>query len=167
MSLRERHLRDILMIAGRLGTCFAMCAALQIGLVPRIFAQTPGTGALRGVVYDPAGRSIADADVVATNEATNLSRAARTTDDGVFRVPLLPPGSYAVIVKAAGFADRTVKSIAVTVSETSSLNVTLQVAAAKASVEVEAGAEVVQTESSTLGRAVEQESIEALPLANR
>jgi hypothetical protein len=101
------------------------------------------------------------------NEATHVSRFVLTTEEGVFRVPLLLPGSYRVRVKAPGFADSVTPSIAVTVSETSTFNVSMTVAGESSSVYVASDAEIAETESSTLGRAVEQESIQALPLANR
>jgi hypothetical protein len=138
-----------------------------LALAGGVSGQAPGTGAIAGVVYDPSNRMIGNAEVQAVNEATHVERSVFTTAEGVFRVPLLPPGSYAVTVKAAGFAEHASKSIAVTVSETSSMTVTMSVADAGTNVEVTSDAEMVEQESSTLGRAVEQEAIEALPLANR
>jgi hypothetical protein len=145
----------------------ALSAILVLVLAGKIFAQSPGTGAISGTVYDPSNRAIANAEVLAVNEATHVSRSVLTTQEGVFRVPLLLPGSYTVTVKAPGFADSVTRSIAVTVSETSSLNVTLTVAGESQSVRVASDAEMAQTESSTLGRAVEPESVQLLPLANR
>ncbi len=131
------------------------------------WGQAPGTGAISGVVLDPSNRVVGNAEVLAVNEATQSARSVFTTAEGVFRVLLLPPGSYTVTVKAAGFAERALKSIPVTVSETTSVDVALSIAVAGASVEVTGDTEMVEQESSTLGRAVEQESIEALPLGNR
>ena len=68
-------------------------------------SQTPGTGAISGVVYDPSNRVVANAEVQATDEATRLSRSVRTTAEGQFRVSLLPPGTYDVTVKQPGFAE--------------------------------------------------------------
>src|ERR1700722_14647962 len=100
------------------------------------FGQTPGTGAITGVVSDPAGRLVVNASVQAVNEATQITRSAITTTAGGFRVPLLPPGMYAVTVVAAGFSTNTSHSIQVTVSETTSLNVSLVVAGVNQSVQV-------------------------------
>ena len=96
-------------------------------LVATAFGQTPGTGAISGVVYDPSNRVVSNAEVLAVNEATHVSRSVMTTSEGVFRVPLLLPGAYTITVRAAGFAENTSRSIKVTVSETSSLNVFLVV----------------------------------------
>jgi hypothetical protein len=100
------------------------------------FAQTPGTGAISGIVYDPANRAVANADVLVVDDATHLSRVMTTTPEGVFRVPLLPPGIYDVTVKAPGYVANTSSSVQVTVSETSSLTVTLAVAGTTTNVQV-------------------------------
>jgi hypothetical protein len=129
--------------------------------------QAPGTGAISGVVSDGSDRAIGHAEVDAENLATGATRVVSTSEEGVFRVPLLAPGNYAVTVKAPGFAARRVDPVVVTVSETTSLSLTLAVAGETATVEVTSDAEILQTENSTLGRAVDREAIQALPLANR
>jgi hypothetical protein len=145
----------------------AKSTLLVLLLASAAFGQTPGTGAISGVVYDPSNRVVANADVQVVNEATYVSRSVATTQEGLFRVPLLLPGTYTVTVKAPGFADNTSHSIDVTVSETSSLSVTLAVAGASASVQVVAEAKIAQLESSRLGGVVDQTAIRSLPLSNR
>ena len=118
-------------------------------------AQTPGTGAISGVVYDPTSRLVANAEVLAINNATHISRSATTTSDGMFRLALLPPGMYAVSVKAPGYEIHTSPSVQVTVSEISSLPVTLVVAGASATVQVSSGPQVADLDSATLGGLVD------------
>ena len=130
-------------------------------------AQTPGTGAISGIVYDPTSRLVANAEVLAINNATHISRSATTTSDGVFRLALLPPGMYAVSVKAPGYEVHTSPSVQVTVSETSSLPVTLVVAGASATVQVNSGPQVADLDSATLGGLVDETAIKTLPLSNR
>lgn len=132
-----------------------------------ICGQTPGTGAIAGVVSDPAGRLVVNANVQAVDEATQVSRSAVTTTAGMFRVPLLPPGTYAVTVVASGFSVNTSRAIQVTVSETTSLNVSLAVAGVTQSVQVAGVASVAELESSTLGGLVDEAATQALPLASR
>jgi hypothetical protein len=155
------------MIAARFLRPLVLPVLFLLFLTGRCVGQTPGTGAISGVVSDPSGRVIVNADVTTVNEETRISRSVLSTAEGVFRVTLLPPGNYTVTVKSGGFALRSLKSIAVTVSETTSLNVRMSVADAGATVEVEGSAAIAEEESSTLGRAVEEESIQSLPLANR
>jgi len=131
------------------------------------FGQTPGTGAISGVVHDPSNRVVVNAEVRAVNEATHVTRAVMTTSEGVYRVPLLPPGLYTVMVKAAGFAENTSHAIQAAVSETTSLNVTLAIATAAANVQVEGNSELAELESSTLGGLVNDRAVQALPLSSR
>ena len=145
----------------------AMSATFLIMTASAVLCQTPGTGAISGVVYDPAKRVIANAEVLAVNEATHASRSVQSSAEGAFRVPLLLPGTYAVTVKASGFAEQTTHGVQVTVSEISSLSLTLAIAAAGANVQVTSDAEMAQLESSTLGGVVDEEAIQALPLSNR
>jgi hypothetical protein len=130
-------------------------------------AQAPGTGAIKGTVYDPSGLAIQDAHVTVVNDLTNATRIASTNGAGLFSVSLLSPGPYSITVDAAGFATRTAKSINVVVSETNVVEFRLPVASVGESVNVEPSSELAQTESSALGRAVDQQTIEALPLSNR
>jgi len=132
-----------------------------------VSGQTPGTGAISGVVLDPTNRVVTNAEVFVVNEATRASRMVRTTSEGVFRVPLLLPGKYSVLVSAQGFARNASVLIDVTVSETSSVNVTLAVAGTSTSVQVNGGSQLAELESSTLGGLVDDAAIQSLPLSSR
>ena len=130
-------------------------------------AQTPGSGAIAGTVADPSGRMIADADVVAIDEATNATRTVHTNAQGAYRIPLLPPGSYAVRVHVAGFADNTSLKVRVDTGGVSSLNVTVAIAQASTQVQVTGDAEMASLESSTIGSLVNETAVLALPLRTR
>ncbi|MEO6803759.1 MAG: TonB-dependent receptor [Granulicella sp.] len=130
-------------------------------------AQSPGTGAITGTVYDPTGLSVSGAQVLVTNEATHSLRYAVTTSSGVFTASLLVPGTYSVAVDVPGFQKETAHAIPVVVSEVSSLAFRLSIAQLGQSVQVVADTEIAQTHSSALGRAVDEQAIMALPLANR
>jgi hypothetical protein len=146
---------------------FAHLICLLPVLASASFGQTPGTGAITGVVFDPADRVVAGAEVRAIDEATHVSRSASTIGAGVYRLPLLPPGAYTLTVKGAGFAVNSSRSVPVTVGETTSLNFILRIAAASTSVQVESSTSVAELESSTLGALVDDTAIQALPLSSR
>ena len=115
-------------------------------------AQAPGTGAIVGQVFDPSGAVIANARVTVVSEATNSSRTVNVASEGLFHVPLLPPGNYTLEAEAANFQSKTVRSIHVTVTETTAVNITLAVGTATSTkIEVSGSAEMAQTESAALG----------------
>lgn len=130
-------------------------------------AQAPGTGAITGKVADPSGAVIASARVSVVSEDTSLVRTVSTTLQGVYRAPLLPPGNYSVLVTVPGFKPQTLHGVRVVVTETATLDITLQVGAPDTQVNVSGVPELAQTETSALGRSTEDTMIVALPLANR
>jgi len=138
---------------------------LMAGLVT---AQTPGTGALSGQIFDSSGAVIPNARVTVVNEGTDLSRTATTTSEGLFRLPLLAPGNYSLTVESEHFQPRTLHSIHVTVTETAVVDVTLAVKTpTPTKIEVSGTPELAQTETSALGRVTDEQTIVSLPLANR
>jgi hypothetical protein len=130
-------------------------------------AQAPGTGAIAGTVHDPRGAVMAKAEVKAANESTGVTRTAETNAAGTFSMTLLSPGNYTVTVSDGGFADNALHGVIVTVGETEALNFTLAVQQADVNVQVHADEEIAQLDTTTLGRAVDQAAVEALPLATR
>ena len=50
------------------------------------------TATLEGRVSDSSGASVAGASVTAANSSTGLSRSVLTSDDGEYRISLLPVG---------------------------------------------------------------------------
>ena len=145
----------------------ALLLLLLTSMVGPGFGQTPGTGAISGVVYDPASRVVAKASVVAVNQATHATRSVSTNADGLFRIPLLPPGVYEVTVTQPGFAVSSSRAIQVIVSQTTSVNVTLALAGVEQSVQAKAFASAADLESSTLGGSVGSTAINTLPLSSR
>jgi hypothetical protein len=141
------------------GVIFAMTGA--------VLGQAPGTGAINGTVVDPSGLTVSNVQVSVVGESTQQFRSAVTASTGAFTVPLLTPGSYTVKVNATGFEEKVVHSVPVVVSETSTVEFRLSIEKAGVSIQVEPSIELAQTESSSLGRAVNQQMIEALPLSNR
>jgi hypothetical protein len=149
----------------RVRCAFAIVA--NILLTGMILGQAPGTGAIKGSVLDPTGAVIQNAHVTIANDATEARRLGSTDASGTFTFSLLVPGTYTVIAQSAGFSDKTAKHVNVVVSETSVVNFALTVANVGVSVNVETSPELAQSESSALGRAVDQQTVEALPLSNR
>jgi len=143
--------------------------ALTLVLVS-LSAYAPGqgaTGQITGTVTDAAGAVVPGASVTVTNLATSLTREVVTGDEGGFAVPLLPPGRYKVEVSAKGFKRSIVTELEVNVTQTSTINLTLEPSAVEETVLVTAQGTLVQQESSQVGRVVESRAISQLPLPTR
>ncbi|HWC78074.1 MAG TPA: carboxypeptidase-like regulatory domain-containing protein, partial [Blastocatellia bacterium] len=140
---------------------------LLLSVPASVFAQSASTGALTGTVIDSNQGVVREVQVKVTNEATGEERSVKTNDEGNFTVPLLTPGSYRVDLSKAGFKSASKKGLRVNVSETSRLDVELEVGEISTTIDIAADAELLQTESSELGRVVNQEAIANLPLVSR
>jgi hypothetical protein len=129
------------------------------------FAQGT-TGQISGVVTDQNGAVVTGAVVKVTNTATNLTREATTSGDGIYSFQLLPPGEYKVEVSSANFQPKTINAT-VNITQTTTVDVQLGLTVGSNTVEVNAGAPLVQTESSQNGRVVTGDTLSQLPLPTR
>lgn len=133
----------------------------------RSLAQAPGTGAITGSIHDAGGLLIQNAHVSVLNEATHLQRLANSNATGAFTASLLLPGAYTLSVEAPGFQNTSLEHVQVAVGETLSVDLRLSAATVTSTVEVSSYTGLLQTQSSTLGRVIEQNTVAALPLSNR
>ncbi len=130
-------------------------------------AQSQTTGRITGTVNDEKGAVIAGAEVTVTNKATGEARVVSTDSEGHYSVPLLPPGTYQVAIKSAGFKKAVSDNVKVVITETTAVNADLSVGGTEESVTVSAASPLVQTDSAQLGRVVDARAVAELPLATR
>ncbi len=135
---------------------FTMCA----------FAQN-ATGTLDGRVLDASGAAIPGAGVTVESQATNVRWNIPTNAEGRFYQRYLAPGAYNITVEKAGFQKFIQTGVIVSVEQTVALEISLKVGDVATSVEVEAAAAQLATESSTVATSVTSKSALDLPLSNR
>jgi hypothetical protein len=122
-------------------------------------------GGLRVTVNDKSGASIFDAKVTVTNEATNVSVTADASSAGTYVFPNLLVGSYTVTVEKAGFRKAVSKGIQVESNQVAEALVTLEVGEVSAVVQVEAGADLVKTETLTIDDTFSGKVNQDIPIA--
>ncbi|MBI3670511.1 MAG: TonB-dependent receptor [Acidobacteria bacterium] len=143
-----------------------LCGLFLLAEAVAVHAQTATTGQIVGAVKDPSGAVVVGAKVALTS-AAGVARDTDTDDRGEYRFALLPPGSYKLTVNASGFQPVALESVIVRITETTSLDVSLTVAAAQQTVTVTAESSLVQTTSPTTGRVIAESQIRQLPLPTR
>ncbi len=123
---------------------------------------------LQGFVRDPQGAVVAGATVTARNTATNSSREATTNDDGFYKILSLAPGEYAVTVKAPNYKTAVIQSLTLTVGQTASQDIPLEVGDVTATVNVTTSTTgVVETSSTAVASTIDQLRITSLPINER
>ena len=125
------------------------------------------TGSILGTVRDSSQALVAGAQVVATNTETNFSKATTSGKEGEYRLLVLPPGNYSVVVTSHGFQQSANTGIVLKVNDELRVNVILQVGSVQETVSVQANAVQVETESTQLGEVIESKKMLALPLNGR
>src|SRR5881394_2035331 len=132
------------------------------------YGQGGATGAISGAVVDTSGGSVAEAEVQVVDTRTeSLVRKVSTNADGSFVVPLLPPGIYAMVVNKSGFAQAKAAGIAVRVTETTKVTISLKPGAVTEKVEISAQITSVETTSAVTGQSLGTNTIRSLPLATQ
>jgi hypothetical protein len=147
--------------------CFIVLAALCLIGATELMAQVSSTGQLVGTVTDQTGAVIAGAVVKIKDDATGNVFETKSTADGHFSAASLRPGSYTVSINLQGFKGVEYKNVKVTVGQVYDLSARLEVGAVESTVVVEAGAEVLETVSTTVGSSITGKSITQLPLTSR
>jgi hypothetical protein len=146
---------------------FLMLAlAGYVMLVSVGLAQNTGA-TVAGTVTDPQGNAVPGADVVLTSSTTNVPFTTKTNGSGIYRITGLLPGSYRANIAHEGFKSTVKDGIELHVDDQISLDFSLQVGTVSQSVTVEAGAPLIESESTTIGQVIESRTIEDQPLNGR
>jgi len=141
--------------------CAFTCLLVTL-LTTASVSQSVTSGDITGVVTDPSGAAIANADVKLTNNATGATQTHTTNDQGSYRFSLLNPGTYTLSTSAANFQVAQ-QTVSVTVGQATTLNVQLQLSSTSQSVEVSGEAAVVHTENADLTTSFSPEQIAQVP----
>src|SRR5499433_2931545 len=144
-------------------TVMALAAMLCLLLSSAAWAQRLD-GSLRVTVTDHSQASVEDAKVTVANEATGVATVTTASSAGTYVFPNLLVGTYTVTVEKDGFKRAVQKGIAVASNQTADAKVELELGSISAVVEVEAGADLVNTQSSELGATFSGKVVNDLPL---
>jgi hypothetical protein len=99
------------------------------------FAQTT-SGALVGVVRDPSGAIVPNANIIVTNEGTGVAYSATSNGSGEYRIGNLPEGTYDLKTTVAGFQNYAQNGIVVASTAVETRDVNLAIGQGATTVEV-------------------------------
>src|SRR5262245_56690486 len=146
---------------------FFLLIAIGLGTLPALAQARSSSADITGVVQDPGKSVVRGATVTATNLDTGLTRKGASDLNGVYRIPLLPPGEYEVKVEVSGFNTQIRKNLTLTVGETLTLNFDLTLGGPKESLFVETNEPLVETERAHQSSTITQRPINNLPINGR
>jgi Carboxypeptidase regulatory-like domain len=130
------------------------------------FAQVTTTARLNGTVTDSQGATVPGAQVEVVQTATGQLLRTTTDEKGEWALPSMQTGTYKVTVTHAGFKTVTNENVTLDAGVPATVNVTLEVGAANETVEVTAGAEIIQSSSATVSAVLQGRQINDLPFTS-
>jgi hypothetical protein len=163
----KKILVDFLQAAAVLGTAAGQVLAVALLSASAVFGQAVAIGSISGVVTDQTGSFVPDATVQMTETDKGTVHTGNTNAEGRYTFNNLPVGPYRLDVQAKGFKNYAQTGIVLQVAENLTQNIPLQVGSLTETVEVQAGASMVETRDSSISHVIEQQRIVDLPLNGR
>jgi hypothetical protein len=146
-----------------LAAVLILTACLGTGLLAQDIS-----GNIGGTILDPSGATVANAKVTVTNTDRNqVVRTVTTDPTGSYSVPIIPVGTYAIKVEAAGFKAEDRTGVVLNVSDDLRINFRLQVGAVSETVEVRAEAVAVELGTPASSTTIEGTQVRELALGTR
>jgi hypothetical protein len=131
-------------------------------------AQGVGSsGNITGTVTDPTGGRVPKANIVAVETGRGIQFTAVTDSNGDYQLAGLPPATYDVTVKIAGFGTEVRKGVVLTVGATIVLDFQLKIAGTAEVVEVTGELPVVETQRGSQANTLTEQYITDLPVDRR
>ncbi len=146
--------------------CIAAAFLAAVIVFPALLPAQAISGDLVGAVSDASGAMVPGVTVTATNEATGVKSTVTGNDQGAYRLPNLPVGSYTVEATATGFTTTSVKGVQVQLNNTVTQNLSLSVGATATTVEVTGAATALDTTTAQVQTTYETRQLEDLPTAS-
>jgi hypothetical protein len=161
----ERPIRQRLELSGALLTLGAL---LLWSLAASLPASAQAVyGGIFGTVTDKSGAVVPNATVTVTDISKGTSVTTTSNESGLYRVQHLIPDTYKIEAEAAGYSKSVVPSVVVYADTAPEIDVQLAVGAVSNTVEVTAGAPLLETDRAEVSTILDSRAVENLPNFNR
>lgn len=134
--------------------------------VGALTAQTD-TGTITGIVTDTSGATVPGASIQAVNQANGLEYDTQSNDSGNYVLAAMPIGTYDLTATSDGFQTLFRPNVTLNAGTRARVDVELQVGSVTETVEVTAELPLLESETSSLGQAIENTTITQMPLNGR
>jgi len=132
---------------------------------PQMFAQALGN--VVGTVTDQVGATVPGAAVTILNEGTKFVRSTITNESGQFAANSFPTGRITVTAEREGFQKLVRSGLELTAADTITVNLQLSLGSVQQSVEVQAEASLVQSQTATVSTLINSTQTLEMPLNER
>ena len=141
-------------------------AALILAICAFAAAAQNSMTTLHGRVTDPSAAAVAGAAVSIENKANGFKETHITSAEGEYSFPQIPPGTYTITLTASGFGTQ-IKVAELLVNLPATVDFALTVKSISETVNVSSTVATLNTTDATIGNAVNNQEIQALPMEGR
>src|SRR5262245_51810106 len=145
-------------------TCFFLFLTGIAFTIPAV-AQT--SAGVNGVVLDSSHASMPDTHVTITNLDTGAKHETSTNESGAYQFALLQPGRYSISARRQGFKQVSQDGVQLEVNQVAKIDFVLEPGAVSETIQVEAAAPLLESNTSSVGQVIEQKAVSDLPLNGR
>jgi hypothetical protein len=150
---------------------FSLCflvIALLCGSVYQTKAQSQAlNGQIEGVVTDATGAAVPNASITVRNIETGTERQITSDENGVYRAPLLPLGTFRVTVEAPNFKRLVREGITLSAGQSATVNLGLETGDVSATVTITSDAPIADPAKIDVGRVMNSREIQNIPNVSR
>jgi hypothetical protein len=125
------------------------------------------TSSVTGIVTDPTGGTVGNAQVELRNMGTSDAREITSGSDGSYQFNNLQPGTYQITVSAPGFKTFVQSNLTLQAQISSRVNVSLELGSTQQKVEVTGSSVLLDTETANSSAIMDSRMISALPNGTR
>jgi hypothetical protein len=140
---------------------------LALWLSTDAWAQLASQTALVGTVTDTGNLVIPGAQVVAVNAGTKDTYETTTNSEGYYNIEFVRSGTYEITITVSGFQTFKATGVEVANNQIVRTNAVMKVGGLAESVNVEAKAQVLNTDSAVVSETIGKRAIVDLPLSGR
>jgi hypothetical protein len=141
--------------------------AISMFLVCSVAFAQRDLGTVTGAITDAQGAAVPNAKLTLTEDATGVSYNIQSNGSGSYTRPALKAGTYTITIEAPGFQKSQQKNVLINPGEPTVINIALQVGSSTQTIEVTASAPLLQTETPTIGAALNTSQVTELPLGGQ
>ena len=141
--------------------------AFLLVLLPAIAHAQTGAASITGLITDETGGALPGVTITATNQGTNVPYVAVSNEAGNYTITSVPVGSYIVKAELPGFRTAATPAFTLEAKQVARLDLKMMVGALEETVQVEATAPILQTETVTVGEVISGSTATSLPLNGR
>ncbi len=144
----------------RFRTFAALVAVMLLGLPAAAQEQT---GSIVGVVKDASGAVLPGATVEARSPSAIGVRSTVTDEQGAYRFPALPPGTYEISATLQGFVTAKVTDLNVELGKRFPVDLTMRIASVSETVTVTSETPLIDTKASAATASLDAQMIDLIP----